>query len=134
MHKIPGNFPRRNCKISRVEFEYHPVWKTGDADYGFPRTCVMPAPEKFERFDVVRFRETGALGIVLRAFDRDVEYLGYSTWPMRERVPMRHYTVLWPGSFSLRTAAECHAHQLEGLGPVREFVRSWWRRVKKPWR
>jgi hypothetical protein len=98
-----------------MEFAYYPKWKCGDTDYGFARTCHMPAEESFERFDVVRFREDGRFGIVLRVFDRDVEFEGYSTWPVRDRVAMRHYTVLW-SNLSLRTAAECHAHQLVATG------------------
>jgi hypothetical protein len=85
--------------------------------------CVLPANEQFTPGDLVHYYDRpDCLGLVAARFQREVEYSGLSTFTKEHakdnfvgKAMMTHYTVVWNRGV-VRTAAECHAHQLRKVG------------------
>lgn len=92
--------------------------------------AVLPAVEQFVPGDLVHYYDRpDCIGVVVARFLQEVEYSGLSTFTKEHakdnfigKTMMTHYTILWNRG-SLKTAAECHAHQLrrvDGLAQAAE--------------
>lgn len=104
----------------QVLWSYYPSDQQWSAPVG---VAVLPATEQFVPGDLVHYYDRpDCLGVVVARFLQEVEYSGLSTFTKEHakdnfigRTMMTYYTVLWDRG-SLKTAAECHAHQLRRVG------------------
>lgn len=72
---------------------------------------VLPPPFDLHAGDMVKFKETGDKGIVIRKFKKPVEC---DIGGVKHEIDMFHYEIMWLGK-SVRTAGAHMLHQLEKI-------------------